>query len=96
MSSAKYVFILDLKCMFRHFLIGTLILYLVSPEVDGWLFRRVFKGIGRGIKSIGKGIKNGIRKVGKTIEKIHCKVKQIYFYQTLKSFVSLGTKVKSF
>ena len=59
--------------IFRHLIIAALILYLVTPEVEGGWFKRTFRKIGRGIRK-------GVKKVGKAIKKVGCKVRTVYLF----------------
>ena len=72
--------------IFRDLIIAALILYLVTPEVEGGWFKRTFRKIGRGIrkgiKKVGRGIKDGVKKVGKAIKKVGCKVITVYLFSS--------------
>ena len=60
--------------IFRHLIIGALILYLVAPEVEGGWFKKLWKKVKKGVKKVGKGIGRAAKGIWRGVKKVGCKV----------------------
>lgn len=59
--------------IFRHLIIGALILYLVAPEVEGGWFKKLWKKVKKGVKKVGKGIGKAAKGIWRGVKKVGCK-----------------------